>query len=155
MEAERASWRKGDEQELDEGLCMGVREGQVGCLSRDLLDLGAGGGGSRCHGFGGSPKLGGMRAKATDTGRQRVSRGAPSVSPSPSQAPLSVSLVISVSGFHCQILTGPRVPSMSLGPRLSLFSTLWSPLRDVSKRQGYWEKPVVGGQEARSGHKDS
>lgn len=81
--------------------------------------------------------------------------GAPSVSPSPSLAALSVSLVISVSGFHCQILTGPRVPSVSLGPRLSLFSTLWSPLRDVSKRQGYWEKPVAGGQEARSGHKDS
>jgi hypothetical protein len=59
--------------------------------------------------------------------------------------PLSVSCIWRLSVLLCQHHTASLVPSHSwtLSVSFSGFSLLgWPPWRDVSERQGYWEKPL-------------
>lgn len=82
----------------------------------------------------------------------------PSLHVSLSDCLLFQSLSFSVSLALLQNRTVPQILSLflSLSRPLSFsfsdcLSRLWSSSRDVSKRQGYQEKPWASGQEARSG----
>ena len=82
--------------------------------------------------------------------------GVPPVSPSLSLSPFSVSLITLVSGLHCQILTGPRILSVSLGPCFFLLFLHSGHLHEMSvKDKDTGKNPGRVGRKRGQGHKDS
>lgn len=130
---------------------MEVREGQVACLSCDPLDLGQGEAGEDAIVLKEGQDSGERGPRLWTEGGRGYLWGALCL-------PISVSVSFFCFSHYLGLWLSPSDTnrssdslSVSWPLFLSPFSTLWSSSRDVSKRQGYWEKPGAGGQKARSG----